>query len=70
MKFAMGIILALAIGAVCRLFEVPVPAPPKLQGVLLVAAITIGYIAMDMVMEKKTPQGQTTSQDSSINSRK
>ena len=65
MKFAIGLILALAIGAVCRLFEVPVPAPPKLQGVLLVAAITIGYVAMDMLMEKKTPP-QTTSQGQAL----
>lgn len=40
-----GLILALAIGAGCRLVDIPVPAPPKLQGALLVLAMTLGFLA-------------------------
>lgn len=40
-----GLILALAIGAACRLVDIPVPAPPKLQGALLVLAMTLGFLA-------------------------
>ncbi|WP_363799870.1 DUF1427 family protein [Lysobacter firmicutimachus] len=40
-----GVILALAIGAACRLVDIPVPAPPKLQGALLVLTMTLGFLA-------------------------
>ena len=39
-----GILLAMAIGAACRRFEIPVPAPPKPMGALLIAAMTLGYL--------------------------
>jgi XapX domain-containing protein len=53
MKIAAGIILAVVIGAVCRVFDVPVPSPPKLVGALLVVAMTLGYLATDKVMATK-----------------
>ena len=39
-----GIALGLFIGFVCRWFDLPLPAPPKLVGALLVVAMTIGFI--------------------------
>ncbi|MCP3060444.1 XapX domain-containing protein [Myxococcus sp. K38C18041901] len=39
-----GVALALLIGAGCRLLDIPLPAPPKLQGALLVVAMTVGFL--------------------------
>jgi len=39
-----GILLALLIGAGCRLFGIPLPAPPTIQGALLVLAMTAGFL--------------------------
>jgi XapX domain-containing protein len=44
MMSALGIVAALLIGAGCRLLDIPSPAPPKLQGALLVVAMTLGYL--------------------------
>lgn len=38
-----GITLGLAIGAGCRWLDIPVPAPPRIEGALLVVAMTCGY---------------------------
>jgi XapX domain-containing protein len=38
-----GLVLAVSIGAFCRLVGLPLPAPPVLIGALLVVAMTIGY---------------------------
>lgn len=47
MKVVLGLLLGLAIGAVCRYLVIPLPAPPVLPGALLVVAMTLGYIAAD-----------------------
>jgi XapX domain-containing protein len=47
MKTAVSFVLALAIGAACRWFDIPVPAPPRLVGALLVVAATVGYLLAD-----------------------
>lgn len=47
-----GILLGLAIGAGCRWFDVPVPAPPKLVGALLVVAMTLGFLGADFVLSR------------------
>lgn len=47
MMAMVGLVLALAIGAGCRLLDIPLPAPPKLQGALLVLAMTLGFVAGD-----------------------
>ncbi len=52
MKILAGIAIALAIGAACRWFNVPVPAPPQLVGALLVLSITVGYLGMDFLMRR------------------
>ena len=44
-----GIMLALAIGIACRWLDIPVPAPPRLQGALLVA-MTAGFLAADLLL--------------------
>lgn len=44
MNIVFGIFLGLFIGVVCRWFDLPLPAPPKLVGALLVLAMTIGFI--------------------------
>jgi XapX domain-containing protein len=40
-----GLMLALALGAGCRLLDIPVPAPPRIEGALLVVAMTLGFLA-------------------------
>lgn len=40
-----GIVMALVLGAICRVFDIPLPAPPKIQGALLVVATTVGFAA-------------------------
>ena len=42
MKIIVGILLALGIGAICRVAGITVPAPPRLVGTLLVLAMTFG----------------------------
>lgn len=50
MKIAFGFALAFGIGAACRWFEIPLPAPPRLVGALLVVAMTVGFLAVDRLM--------------------
>jgi XapX domain-containing protein len=45
----LGLGLALFIGIGCRLLDIPLPAPPKLQGALLVVAMTLGFLAADFI---------------------
>jgi XapX domain-containing protein len=51
MKMAFGFLLAFSIGAACRWFDVPLPAPPRLVGALLVVAITVGFLATDRLLQ-------------------
>jgi len=46
-----AICLGLSIGVGCRWLDLPLPAPPKLVGALLVVAITLGFIGMSYVLE-------------------
>jgi XapX domain-containing protein len=50
MESAIGILLGLCIGAQCRTIDIPLPAPPKLVGALLVVAMTAGFVVTDMVL--------------------
>lgn len=54
MKALIGLLLAFAIGAFCRYAGVPVPAPPVIEGALLVLAMTAGYIIADKIARKKS----------------
>lgn len=47
LKVGLGLLLGLAIGALCRVLGIPSPSPPVLAGALLVVAMTLGYIATD-----------------------
>jgi XapX domain-containing protein len=45
MSEVLGILLGVAIGVACRWFDLPLPAPPRIIGALLVVAMTLGFIA-------------------------
>lgn len=53
MKVLIAILLALMIGAACRLLEIPLPAPPTLLGVGLILAITVGYMLTDNLISRR-----------------
>jgi XapX domain-containing protein len=42
-KIALGLILSLFVGMICRLAGLPLPAPLALTGALLVLAMAAGY---------------------------
>ena len=46
-KIALGLLLGLCIGALCRWLDVPSPAPTVFTGSLLVVCMTLGYLATD-----------------------
>ncbi|QRM31613.1 DUF1427 family protein [Microvirga sp. VF16] len=46
-----GLLMAFAIGAFCRWFDIPSPAPPRVVGALLVVAMTIGFLLTGHVLE-------------------
>jgi XapX domain-containing protein len=52
-KVAIGLLLGLAIGAVCRWIDIPSPAPPVLAGAMLVVAMTLGYVTTDRWFAKR-----------------
>lgn len=47
MKIVLGLFLALAVGVLCRLLGLPLPAPLALTGAALVLAMTAGYEVID-----------------------
>lgn len=47
-----GIAIGLAIGGGCRWFDVPLPAPPRLVGALLVVAMTLGFLGADLALTR------------------
>ena len=50
MNAALGLLLGFAIGAACRWFDIPSPAPPRVVGALLVVAMTLGFLATDWML--------------------
>ena len=50
-----GLLLGLIIGAGCRLFDIPSPAPPRLIGAVLLLAMTVGFVTADHAL----PPGKT-----------
>ncbi len=50
MKIAISLAIGLAIGAGCRVFNLPVPSPPTIVGVLLILSLTVGYITADCLL--------------------
>jgi len=59
MKVILGILLAFAIGVVCRLSGIPVPAPPVIVGALLVVAMTSGYLIIDYLASHRPSKNKT-----------
>lgn len=45
-----GLALGFLIGAGCRWFDLPLPAPPRIVGALLVVAMTLGFIGADFAV--------------------
>lgn len=60
LKILVSVALAFGIGAGCRFFDIPVPAPPKLLGGLLIIAITVGYMTADRFMPKPAAPASTS----------
>jgi XapX domain-containing protein len=66
----MGLLLGLVIGAGCRLFDIPPPAPPRLIGACLLLAMTVGFVAADhplppgKTIMDSNPPGRTNEQAS------
>ncbi len=52
MKIALSLLLALAIGVASRLAAIPLPAPPRLVGALLVVAMTLGFLGADLALAR------------------
>jgi XapX domain-containing protein len=40
-----GLLLGLVVGAGCRFFDIPSPAPPRLIGAGMLLAMTLGFVA-------------------------
>jgi XapX domain-containing protein len=55
MKLALGFLIAFLVGAACRYFDIPAPAPPALTGALLVVCVSLGYIAVDRWLAPAPP---------------
>ena len=51
MNETIGLLLGLGIGAACRWFDIPVPAPPRITGALLVVAMTVGFLGTDYILQ-------------------
>jgi XapX domain-containing protein len=50
-KIAIGFLLAFLIGAGCRFFGIPSPAPNAILGALLVVAMTLGYLCVGALLK-------------------
>ncbi|MEM7524712.1 MAG: DUF1427 family protein [Pseudomonadota bacterium] len=50
-----AVAMGFGIGAVCRWFDIPLPAPPKLVGALLVLAMTLGFLGADYALTTGAP---------------
>ena len=62
MKILLAFCLAFAVGAACRWFDVPVPAPPKLLGALLIITTTVGYMAADSYLRHHATRTDTVAE--------
>lgn len=59
LRYVLGLLVAFAIGAGCRLADIPVPAPPALVGALLVMSLTVGYELGDRVVTRRDSKGDS-----------
>lgn len=56
-KPLIGCGLAFGIGAACRYFSIPCPAPSALMGAVLVLCMTLGYLSVDAMMSSPATPG-------------
>ncbi len=47
-----AVAMGLGIGAGCRWFDLPLPAPPRMVGALLVVAMTLGFVVAGRLLEQ------------------
>lgn len=47
-----GLLVALAIGAIVRMLRLPIPSPPTITGALMVLALTAGYLLTDYLLKR------------------
>src|SRR5713101_5172779 len=47
---AIGLVLGLVVGAGCRFFDIPSPAPPRFIGACLLLAMTLGFVVADHIL--------------------
>jgi XapX domain-containing protein len=45
---AAGLLLAFLIGLGCRWLDIPSPAPPRIEGALLVVAMSVGFLVANL----------------------
>ena len=45
-----GLLLGFLIGVSCRWFDLPLPAPPRIVGALLVVFMTLGFLGADLAL--------------------
>ncbi len=45
-----GLVLGLVVGAGCRYFDIPSPAPPRFIGACLLLAMTLGFVLADHLL--------------------
>lgn len=45
-----GLALGFLIGVGCRWFDLPLPAPPRIVGALLVVFMTLGFLGTDLAL--------------------
>lgn len=52
-----GLLLGILIGVGCRWFDLPLPAPPRIVGALLVVAMTVGFLGADLALARLASGG-------------
>jgi XapX domain-containing protein len=64
MKVVLGILVDLGLGVFCRWLGILLPSPPKVIGVVMVLAVTLGFVVADWALtcgQAAAPeQGQAT----------
>lgn len=46
-----GLLLGLGVGAGCRFFNIPSPAPPRFLGACMLLVMTLGFVAADHLLQ-------------------
>lgn len=52
-----GLVLGFMIGFGCRWFDLPLPAPPRIVGALLVVFMTLGFLGTDFALARMASGG-------------